>query len=482
VLNERNAKALQARGFDLDLLQSYGVSDSERGGFDIQIPYVEGDRVVNYKYRNVVKSDKRNNFSQIEGSKPTLWNGNVLSEAALQGKPLFITEGEFDALSLIQAGFLRVVSVPNGAPADSGGAWAERYRFIHEIAGLAGINEIVLCADADIPGVNLREDLALILGRSRCKWVRYPKGCKDLNDALQRYGERGVVASVGTAEWLAVPGVFDWDQLPAEPYVPAHDLGVPGLEKHYRAREGDLCVITGIPGRGKSNLVLSLAAHMASAHKWPVALASFEMRPRGYIGPVLKTWHGRQRYWHQTEEELAAADAWLQEYFVFIRPPEEENATLEWMVDAMHAAVVRRGVKLVIIDPWNELEHMRDAKETLTEYTGRSIQRLKKFAAQHRVHLIIVAHPAKLRRDRGGEYPIPSLYDISDSAHWYNKPDVGVVVHRDADGNALIRVDKSRYHHEIGEPGDIVVKYNGNTARYEPLHQQNYTPDPRIPD
>ena len=72
-----------------------------------------------------------------------------------------------------------------------------------------------------------------------------------------------------------------------------------------------------------------------------------------------------------------------------------------------------------------------------------------------------------MRRDKDGKYPVPSLYDISDSAHWANKPDVGIVINR-ADlsiNETTIKVAKSRYH-AIGIPGEIRGAWNAEQARY----------------
>jgi twinkle protein len=51
------------------------------------------------------------------------------------------------------------------------------------------VREIILAADGDGPGVNLMNDLAIRLGKARCKFVRYPKETKDFNEAFLKYGE-----------------------------------------------------------------------------------------------------------------------------------------------------------------------------------------------------------------------------------------------------------------------------------------------------
>jgi RecA-family ATPase len=72
--------------------------------------------------------------------------------------------------------------------------------------------------------------------------------------------------------------------------------------------------------------------------------------------------------------------------------------TLDWMLDRMEVAVVRHGVQVIVIDPWNEMDHTRARDETMTEYVGRAIKALKRFARKFQVHLIVIAHPTKSPR------------------------------------------------------------------------------------
>ena len=63
----------------------------------------------------------------------------------------------------------------------------------------------------------------------------------------------------------------------------------------------------------------------------------------------------------------------------------------------------------------------------------------------------------------------PSLYAISDSAHWANKCDIGIVIwkpHRDRDITEL-SVRKSRYHDQIGRPGEVMMRFNVATRRFD---------------
>ena len=67
---------------------------------------------------------------------------------------------------------------------------------------------------------------------------------------------------------------------------------------------------------------------------------------------------------------------------------------------------------------------------------------------------------------QNGKMPVPTLYDISGSANWTNKADVGLVAHRNFDTNqAEIHVQKVR-DKWVGQPGRVTLDYDKATGRY----------------
>lgn len=473
VLNVRDIQALETRSLDAETMAQYGVRSSERLGGSIAIPFIRDGIAVNHKYRRVVKAEGKLNFEQDAGGAQCFWNIDVLSDETLKNEPLIITEGEFDAFSAIQCGFPRTMSVPNGAPNEEQGAKEGRkYAFVDEaMPFLRDVREIILCVDGDGPGANLLNDLALRLGKARCKFVKYPKGCKDLNDALNAYGPKGVMETIRRASFMKVDGVYLMSELPPVEYKKPHDVGIPGLERHFRIRKGDFGVITGVPSHGKTTLVNAIGCQMANVFGWKSAWASFEQSPVADHRRSLRTFFNERLEKDQTPEQKARADDWIDRHFTFIVPDEDDDVTLEWVLERCAAAVLQHGVQMIVIDPWNEMDHTRPSDMSLTEYVGFAIKQFKKFASKYNVFLMVVAHPAKMRKADDGKYPIPSLYDISDSAHWYNKADVGIVVHR-PDERTLARVAKSRYHSEIGEPGDVYLHFCMETGRYSLVEKE----------
>jgi twinkle protein len=457
---------LEALGFDAEefVKLNLGVGEARQQPGSLAIPFYDGGSIVGVQVRAIEKHGGFGVAKQL-GTGGILYNLNCLANPDLANEPLILAEGQPSCWAALVAGFLRAV----GAPIAS--AEGRRLSYVENSEPLwRDIREIVLCTYDDEAGNALRELLADAFGRNRCKWVRYPKGCHDLEGALRDFGVRGVQETIRRAQWFAVPDIYAMADLPEPPENPAMDTGIIGLKEHYRVRRGDLTVVTGIPGHGKTSFVNEVVCRLALAHGWRTIFGSFEQRPVPDHRRALRTFHAQKLEKHMTPEERAAADAFIHQHFRFLIPNDETETSLEWLLSTMAAAVRRFDPHVVVIDPWNELEHVRPREMTQTEYTGWAIRAVKRFAKLHRVHIIVVAHPAKLqRKQQDGKYPCPSLYDIADSAHWYNKPDLGLVIwreHADPSRPTNIMVAKSRYHSEIGRPGMISGIWNESTGRY----------------
>ncbi len=467
-LTQKHAAILEARGLDVEDLTRLGIaSHQEHGGDWIVIPYQRNGATVNRKFRTIA-GEKR--FYQDKDGVKCFWNADAITDTTLAAEPLIITEGELDAISAMQAGFARVVSVPDGAPQQAIGAEPDsaKYSFVTDaLDALRSVPTIILATDNDGPGVNLMNDLALRIGRAKCRYVRYPAGSKDLNDILVKHGADAVRATIANAEWLAVRGLFIMSQLPPIAEPEALPLGHLALDQTIRIRRGDFQVVTGIPNHGKSTWINEMACRLAHRHRAVTAFFSPEQRAQVDHRRALRWWKIGKPPANWSLEEITKADDWIDQHFVFLVADDDTDPTLDWVFETAAAAVIRHNATMISIDPWNELEHQRGQGMTVTEYTGQAIRDLKRFARRFNVHVCVAAHPAKLQRNKNnGEYPIPTLYDISDSAHWYNKPDLGVVVHRTPD-STIIRVEKVRYVGVNGQRGDIPVEFNKYMGRFQ---------------
>lgn len=485
MLIDRHIRILERRGLDPEMVARLGWSSSDQGGGDqewLAIPYFRDGEVVNTKFRTIA-GEKR--FYQDKEGIKCFYNEDVLTDDTLADQPLIITEGEIDAAIAMQCGFPRTMSVPDGAPkvavgADESGA---KYSYVRDAFDrLKGIRPIILSVDGDDKGENLLHDLAIRLGTGRCKFVTYPRArdpdrrgrdrLKDLAEVYEDYGERGVRETLGRAQWMKVDGVYRMSELPPMPDLPKTLPGIRGLERHWKIRRGDFTVITGTPGAGKTTLLNDILCRIAWTEGKKIGIASFEQTPARDMRRNLRTWFNKKLVKNQTSDEIRRADEWIDRHFAFIVPDDEDDVTLAWTLEKCAAAIIQHDCEIIVIDPWNEMDHAKPPEVTLTEYVGMAIKEMKRFARRYQVALMIVAHPAKLRRDRDGNFPTPTLYDISDSAHFANKADVGVVIHRPEPERTMIRIAKSRYWDEIGIPGDFMVKYNPESCRFEPDQYQ----------
>jgi twinkle protein len=470
-LHQRHKEWIKARGLDPALAEALGlVTKQEAGGNWLVIPYLENGQAINHKYR--LTKEKRH---RMDADAPlALWNVDSLKEVAVkEGKaPLVICEGEWDALAVIQAGHPYAVSVPNGAPSSATAdvETAKRYDWVDRHAdALAGVRQFILATDGDEAGQHLRADLVALLGADRCSFCEYPEGCKDLNEVLQQYGQEAVVKCITTAKPYPVKGLYRLDDFPEKGEVRSYDTGIASLDELMQIVPGTLTVFTGYANMGKSTLMNVLMAR-ALTHHFPVCIASFEtdVKPilmNGLMSSILNCPpHEIARH-----PKYKTAEGVLNDELTIISQAVEEDSEmdLEEFLNLCRVAVVRHGAKMIVLDPWNELEHKRRRDETETEYIGRAIRAIKRFAKQYDVAFWIVAHPTKPQE---GKSKVPGLYDISGSANWANKADYGLVYHRGVidgvpDNVAQVIVTKVR----MGLPGNkgmIKLAYDTSTSTF----------------
>lgn len=53
---------------------------------------------------------------------------------------------------------------------------------------------------------------------------------------------------------------------------------------------------------------------------------------------------------------------------------------MDWVLDRARAAVMRHGIRGLVIDPYNELDHRRPGTQSETEYISQMLTKVKRFA------------------------------------------------------------------------------------------------------
>lgn len=472
-------KAFEGRGIDLETVARFQIytgsqKDGEvvpdAGGSVVVFPFIDKGNVVGEKYRAPGKK-----FWQRKNGYKTFWNADVMDDPALEHLPLIITEGEIDALTAVDCGFPLTVSVPDGAPPVGEGEDPEaveptgpeeertgKFDYVwHNRDRIKRIKRFILAVDNDGPGKRLAAELKRRLSASRCMFVVYPEGCKDLNDVLVKHGRDAVTRCLNEARPYPVKGLYRLSDYPDTGEPKTYSTGWAELDSFMKLWLGELLVITGIPGHGKSTWTMNLCVNLARCHGWKTAVASFEIPTVPALRWKLRLAIAQTRQWDRAIIE--SADDFIQEHFVFIDDDPtgngDEDLTLEWLLERAADAVLRDGIKVLVIDPWNEVEHARPKGESETQYVNRSLRAIRRFALRYDVLAIVVAHPTK-EVGKDGHGRTPTLYDIEGSAAWYNKPDHGVVIDvPDPEHNeTVVWVKKARFSWS-GKKGDVTLEY-----------------------
>ncbi len=479
----------------LDWFQSRGISQAtvEREGIVmtdhylsqledtvacIAFPYVKNGEVVNLKYRAV--SEKA--FQQVSGAEKVLYR-----QDAIQRDCVVIVEGEVDALSVVEAGFLSVVSVPDGAPAANTKNYSTKFTYLDQNPDpFEGVEKIILAVDADEPGQCLQRELGRRLGTDRCWSVQWPDGCKDANEVLMNHGPVILKQCLENATPYPLDGVVTVSAAASEVLALYENgasgglsAGWPSVDEYYTVKPGEMTIVTGIPAHGKSQFLDALAVNLARNHGWTFGICSPENLPvQRHIAKLTELHTGfpfrEGPSMRLQKDDLVPALAWLDKHFVFLGT--DDMMTIPVILDTAKTLVARHGIQGLILDPWNEFDHIRPSGQSETEHISTALGQIRRFARTHDVHVWVVAHPQKLYRRDDGSYPVPTPYDISGSAHWRNKADNCLTVWRDVedpDSPVKLYIQKIRFR-EIGKVGMVDLYFNKINGRYEekPLNQK----------
>ncbi len=459
-LHQRHKDWIEGRGISAELAEKFGLQTATKDGKAwLSVPYVERGRTVNHKYRLI--SEKRHQMDQ--GGKLVLWNHDCLLEES--ERPVVICEGEWDALVAISLGW-RAVSVPNGA---SGGEGQLSYLWEARDA-LNRQKAFILATDNDEAGLKLRTNLVAHLGADRCSFVEYGADCKDLSDTLATYGLEAARDVLMLAKPMPVKGLYTIDDFPERPELTAWPTGIDALndsQDHTKPSlyivPGTLTVFTGHANMGKSTVMNCVIANLLKLGI-PTLVASFETDVKPILRDGIRACLLGIGSHELRNHDMRACDALMREKMRIITQSvdEDEEMDLDYFLDLCRVSVQRDGARVVILDPWNELEHKQRHGESETQYIGRALRAIKRFAKVYDVAFWIVAHPTKPFE---GKVRMPRLLDISGSANWANKADFGLSYHR-SDGNvADLCVTKVRMGYP-GRRGNAKVQYDYRISQF----------------
>ena len=437
----------------------------------IQFNYYMGDQLINVKYR-----DGRKNFKLYKGAEKVFYNINSI----VGYEYCVIVEGEMDALSLYEAGIENVISVPNGATLNS-----NNLDYLDSCIDYFDDKEkIIIAVDADEAGQALQQELVRRLGAEVCYLADF-NGCKDANEYLLEYGKEELAKRITKARPVPLENVTTFKDIEGEVtdfvtngFKPGYQIGLSNFDNIFSTYTGQFITVTGIPSSGKSDFVDQMVVGYNANYGWKTAFASPENAPTYLHAHKLmrKVWQdmpskadiGTDR-WNQVAEHV-------NDNFFFI---DMERYTLESVLRKGAELVKRKGIKCLVIDPFNKVRDVDCKTEDVNRYTMEYLTKIEIFAKKYDVLVFIVAHPTKMYKGSDGQIEEPTMYNIKGGGEWYDASYHGILVHRNYEAKTVkAKVLKVKFQN-LGENGaEAHFKWEPRSGCFIPHQDLTINDDP----
>ena len=440
------------RGISKDTLEEMNVSEGpefmpQTGKVEntIKFNYMIGDELINIKYR-----DGRKNFKLFKGAEKVFYNINSI----VGYDTCVIVEGEMDALAYHEAGIHNVISVPNGATLNH-----NNLDYLDNcIDYFEDKEKIILAVDQDEAGIALQNELIRRLGAEVCYLTNFVD-CKDANDYLLKYGKEDLAKTIKECRPVPLENVTTFKDIEHEVtdfvqhgFKKGFQVGLKNFDEIFSTYTGQFITVTGIPSSGKSDFVDQMVVGYNQNYGWKTAFASPENAPTYLHAHKLmrKVWQDMPRKadigtakWKQVAEHV-------NDNFFFI---DMERYTLETVLRKGAELVKRKGIKCLVIDPFNKIRDVDAKTEDVNRYTMEYLTKIEIFAKKYDVLVFIVAHPTKMYKGSDGKIEEPTMYNIKGGGEWYDASYHGLLVHRDYENKTVkAKVLKVKFQN-LGENG-----------------------------
>ena len=437
----------------------------------IHFNYFVGNELVNVKYR-----DGRKNFKLYKGAEKVFYNINNI----VGYEYCVIVEGEMDALSFYEAGVSNVISVPNGATLN-----ANNLDYLDNcIDYFSDKEKIIIAVDSDEAGQALQSELIRRLGAEICYIANF-EDCKDANEYLLEYGKQKLAECITGARPVPLDNVTTFRDIEGEitdfvknGFKKGYQIGIPNFDDIFSTYTGQFITVTGIPSSGKSDFVDQMVVGYNANYGWKTAFASPENAPTYLHAHKLmrKVWQDMPR------KDQIGSDKWNQvadhvnDNFFFI---DMDRYTLESVLRKGAELVKRKGIKCLIIDPFNKVRDVDAKTEDVNRYTMEYLTKIESFAKKYDVLVIVVAHPTKMYKDANGKIEEPTMYNIKGGGEWYDASYHGLLVHRDYDNKTVkAKVLKVKFQN-LGENGaEAHFKWEPRSGCFIPHEPMNMAAEP----
>jgi twinkle protein len=411
----------------------------------IQFNYYIGDQLINVKYR-----DGRKNFKLYKGAEKVFYN----IDSIVGYDTCVIVEGEMDVLALHEAGIPNAISVPNGATLNR-----NNLDYLDNcIDYFDDKTKIIIAVDADEPGQMLQRELVRRLGAEVCYIIDF-NGNKDANEYLLEHGAEELRNAIHTARPVPLENVSTLKDIEDElkdfvknGFKPGFQIGLKNFDDIFSTYTGQFITVTGVPSSGKSDFVDQMVVGYNQLYGWKTAYASPENQPVYLHAHKLmrKHWQDMPRVDDIDGNKWEQVTNHVNDNYFFI---DMDKYNLEAVLRKGAELVKRKGIKCLVLDPFNKIRDTNAHSDDVNRYTMDYLAKIEAFCKKYDVLTFIVAHPTKMYKGQDGKMEEPTMYNIKGGGEWYDASYHGLLVHRDYDAKTTkVKVLKVKFQN-LGENG-----------------------------
>jgi len=427
----------------------------------IKFNYFMGGELLNVKYR-----DGRKNFKLYKGAEKVFYN----IDSIVGHDYCVIVEGEMDVLALHEAGIPNAISVPNGATLKT-----NNLDYLDScIDYFEGMDNIIIATDTDDAGLALQTELVRRLGSEVCMIATF-EDCKDANEYLLKHGKDKLVDRITGAKPVPLENVTTFKDHEGEVidfvhngFKPGFQIGLRNFDDVFSTYTGQFITVTGIPSSGKSDFVDQMCVGYNANYGWKTAFASPENKPNFLHAHKLmrKTWGIMPSKADIGSDKWNAVTEHCNANYYHI---DMERYSLESVLAKGAELVKRKGIKCLVIDPFNKVRAVTADGSDVNKYTMEYLMQIEVFAKKYDVLVIIVAHPTKMYKNDKGVIETPTMYNIKGGGEWYDASYHGLVVHRDyIKKTVMVKVLKVKFQNLGENGGESHFTWEPNSGRYIP--------------
>jgi twinkle protein len=423
--------------------------------------YYMGGQLTNIKYR-----DGRKNFKLYKGAEKIFYNiDNIVGYDWC-----VITEGEMDVLALYEAGIPNAISVPNGATLNT-----NNLEYLDNcIDYFEDKEKIILAVDSDPPGQALQTELIRRLGAEVCFLTDFEE-CKDANEYLIKEGKEALRKRIEKARPVPLENVTTFKDIEDDVtdfvmngFKPGFQIGLENFDDIFSTYTGQFITVTGIPSSGKSDWVDQMCVGYNKNYGWKTAFASPENAPTYLHAHKLmrKVWGDMPNKGDIGKDKWNEVADHINSNFFFI---DMERYTLESVLRKGAELVKRKGIKCLVIDPFNKVRDVDCTTEDVNRYTMEYLTKIETFAKKYDVLVFIVAHPTKMYKDKNGKIEEPTMYNIKGGGEWYDASYHGLLVHRDYElKTTKVKVLKVKFQNLGENQGEAFFTWESKSGCFIP--------------